>query len=404
MDFTLRERKDRFKTFAKVFDKIWKDGNYHSGKEFMTHTQIAQGNEGVANKSVLPGLMFPIVTKVIDIHRLRENKNASLQLLNSTPDKVYKLFHSVKAFNKPSLIEIIAMTMTNQLIFQGICPHFVLNYHWDYTDKDVTLNLYNEFINYKPFDDWAKEPHDTAVWFNALFQILMGLIAMERFYNMHHTDFHLNNIMVQKVQPGGYWTYILNKKKYYVPNLGFVFLINDLGYAWIPPRKLYLNYHYQDTLQYATKIGKEYYDISAFVQMILYSRRYSTSGYFKTILTRAFFPKDIDNVLSSSYYKKRYERAMQKQQQTNAEYYLKRLEASSYVKKTFTGSQTTLESKIHDLFHLGLFFNQDTHNERLDYTYGVKPSGEKMIERYNLDRKLDTKKLPANFVKHLLNN
>lgn len=395
MDFTIRERKSLVKMFMKAFSASWNEGDYYSGKEFMHHTKLAEGNEGIANKSTFNGFEAPLVTKVVDLRRLRETKNASLQVINSTPDKVYKLFLSNKAFNKPSLIEIVAMTMTNQLVFQGICPNFVINYYWDFSDQDITLNLYNEFINDNDFDSWARESHDDEMWFNALFQIMMGLIAMEKTFHMRHTDFHLKNIMVQKVKPGGYWTYTLNNTKYYLPNLGYVFLINDLGYAWIPPKKLYLNYHYQDTLQYTTKIGKEYFDMSSFIQIILSTKRYSASNYFRTILSRAFFPKDVLNILSSTYYKKRYEHA---KSQDDAHYYMSRFEEFSPVKKTYTGSNTTLESKMHDLFHLGLFFNNDRENRRMNFTYDTKPEGESSIEHYNLDKKLKQNTLPKNFV------
>ena len=49
---------------------------------------------------------------------------------------------------------------------------------------------------------------------------------------------------IQIVKPGGYWTYILEGKKYYLPNLGFVVLLNDFGFSLIP-NKLYLTWYHK---------------------------------------------------------------------------------------------------------------------------------------------------------------
>jgi hypothetical protein len=157
---------------------------------------------------------------------------------------LHNLPFSKKACVKQPYIEIISSLLTNQLVLQKICPNFTLNYNYLILDnckektristkKYCTLQ-FNEYINQGTFADWISKKRSVEMLTNAFFQILSGLYAINFHYNMIHNDFHGENILVQKIKPGGYWIYIINNKKYYVPNLGYVFLIMDFGYSLIP--------------------------------------------------------------------------------------------------------------------------------------------------------------------------
>ena len=69
---------------------------------------------------------------------------------------------------------------------------------------------------------------------NCVFQICAGLYALEKFYDMTHNDLHYGNILVHEITPGGFWHYKIDGHNYYVPNLGYVFLLWDMGMAHIP--------------------------------------------------------------------------------------------------------------------------------------------------------------------------
>lgn len=182
--------------------------------------------------------------KALYLKRIRDRKFINKDMLDTTPANVHNIFYSNRSFTKPSLIEALSFVLTNQLVSQKICPHFVLNYHWDY--KANTIRLYNEYATYGDFKTWSKGEHSVELWMNALFQISMGILAIKRYFNMLHTDLHAGNILVHKVQPGGYWTYILDKKRYYLPNLGYIFLLSDFGFAWIPKKYVYLGITIKD--------------------------------------------------------------------------------------------------------------------------------------------------------------
>ena len=69
---------------------------------------------------------------------------------------------------------------------------------------------------------------------NCLFQIAAGLYSLEKFYDLTHNDLHFGNILVHEVKPGGFWHYKIDGANYYVPNMGYLFVLWDFGMAHIP--------------------------------------------------------------------------------------------------------------------------------------------------------------------------
>jgi hypothetical protein len=163
-----------------------------------------------------------------------------------------KIF-STRALKQEPFIELAAVTLINQLVLQNVCPNFVLNYYYEvvqHCDKKKGRDTghctfqYNEFVEGgMTFEKWAETRHKNRVWFNAFFQILAALYAMEKYYNMKHSDLHAQNVLVRKITPGGYWKYVIDGFTYYVPNLGYQFLVNDFGFSWIPKHMEVTWYH-----------------------------------------------------------------------------------------------------------------------------------------------------------------
>jgi hypothetical protein len=73
--------------------------------------------------------------------------------------------------------------------------------------------------------------------YNAFFQIITAIYTVQKQFGLQHLDMHAENILVKKIPKGGYFKYIINGIEYNVPNLGYLFVINDYGYAWIPKNK-----------------------------------------------------------------------------------------------------------------------------------------------------------------------
>lgn len=292
LSFKVRERKSRLINFMKNLEHSvgvsdWEDEDI---SKFVHKSFLGKGNEGTVytSKFKLHSNRIsntPFVSKVVDLKKIEKSKDISKIVLKSTANEIYKLFSTKEAFNKPSLMEMLTMTMTNQLILQNICPHYSMNYYWDVNSTKKQLFMYNELANAGDYDDWATKKHSEEMWFNAFFQIFVGLYGLKKYFNMLHTDFHTNNILVHKVKPGGYWKYIIDGENYYVPNLGYIFLIHDFGFTWIP-NGIGVRWHTQN-MQKFSRLQKEFFDVNTFLESLWYDD-YKTPKALKTVMIAEF--------------------------------------------------------------------------------------------------------------------
>jgi hypothetical protein len=163
--------------------------------------------------------------------------------LDNKESKHLKDIYSDNAYKQSVYIELSSMQLVNELILQNVCPNYILNYDFMYKDRDGicddiyphTMYYFNEFIDgAEIYTDWVKKNHTIKEWYNAYFQITVAVYALQRHFNMTHLDLHSDNIIVIKIKEGGHWVYEIDGERYYVPNCGYVFYINDFGHAWIP--------------------------------------------------------------------------------------------------------------------------------------------------------------------------
>ena len=397
----------KYLNYIKYYKKLYslkdRSGNYiyKTNQSMFNKKKISSGIEGTVYKSNfkntgykggykggylykrIRSLVGFFAIKTINLKRIQQQKNIHETMLNTLPENVYKLFYSTDSYNKPSLIEIISNTLTNQLVFQKICPHYILNYNWDYHNNKI--RLYNEYATHGDFYSWSKGEHSDELWYNALFQIMVGLLAIKRYFNMIHTDFHLGNILVNKVTPGGYWVYKIDGHNFYLPNLGFVFLLSDFGFAWIP-NKLQIPWHYTNTLRFITTRGIHFYDILTFITSI---KKLSLPQKFsKTLLEN--FKQNTHLVFKRTYYKKRLDYYKSKSNNKSKKYNDKIKYYNEIVKnypKYKNVKNNTLVTKIFDIF-----YNQ----------YKYKTKHEKCIEKYSLDKRFVKNKLNKVFQKLII--
>jgi hypothetical protein len=394
MEYTSKERKKDLVKFMNNVNSELKNNNYNFVYELLNSKVLSSGIEGKIYKSTFKypnyGQMI-IIIKSVNLLSIKESKIISKKVLEATPNELYGMFKSETEYNKNSLIELISQTLTNQLIFQKICPHYSLNYYWEFDSDYKIISSYNEYANAESFYKWGQKEHSNKIWFNALFQIMYSLICLKRYYNMSHTDFHTDNILVQKVKPGGFWTYTLNNKKYYLPNLGFVFLLHDFGFSWIPG-KLVVKWHYKDTLKYITDIGKEFYDLGNFINNLKID--FKLPRYFEWFIDNNFLPEEIEYILTKDYYKQLYEYIPNKELK-------KKYKEYPDINKNYKGNKMTLEKKFYFLFYDINSHDLSKNKFAEKYLYKNKITG-RPIERYSSDKYLNYKKLPKNLQKMLI--
>lgn len=359
MEFTVRERKTRLINFMNNLEHSAKNGFEEEDiSKFFKKSLLGRGDEGAvyvsrfkSHAQGVPNEAF--VMKIVDLKKIFFSKNISEKIYNSTANQIYKIFLTRDALNKPSLLELLAMTMTNQLILQGICPHYTMNYYWDTNSDKKHVYMYNELANAGDFSDWSAHVHSTEMWFNALFQIFAGMYALKKYFNMLHTDAHLQNILVQKVKPGGFWKYIIDGQNYYVPNLGYVFLIHDFGHGWIPNG---MGTHWHSAkMNNINPLCKEFYDVNEFLDSL-----YKMPRKIK---------KAIDEELNDIF-----------KCITDEDFFNKKIKRKS--------SQTTIGDKIFELFR-GKYI----------VDYSVKIDESKKLHTYSLDKDFDKSYLPRNLRK-----
>lgn len=371
MDFKVDIRRNNLVEFMKYIDTEYKkkldkrksDNNFDVIRLF-TKKKIAAGVEGEIFLSQT-NTHRQFVIKHVNNKKLA--KKVVIEEYN--PNKLYKSFLTNKAFNLPIFSEIVFQTLTNQLVFQNICPNFSLNWYWEINVKGI--NIFNEYANLSDFHTWAMQLHSEEEWLNALFQILYAIIAMKRYFNILHTDLHTGNILVNKVNPGGYWVYRIDGHNYYVPNMGYVFLVHDFGFAWIPNKTKPVSWHYEQTLRYICNGGKDVYDFVSLMSWILKYEDYKVPGNFRMKMFQELSKPEFKYIFTKQYYI------------INKGKYKDKYKSYPNIKSNYRINEKALQDLLHSLF---TEFTQKQNN---------------LIESFSLDKPFDKTKLYDNLKKML---
>jgi serine/threonine protein kinase len=67
--------------------------------------------------------------------------------------------------------------------------------------------------------------------YNMIQQLLLAVYAIKSVYGIYHRDIKLANVLIKRIQPGGYFAYVINSKPYYIKNSGIFLCLADFGVA-----------------------------------------------------------------------------------------------------------------------------------------------------------------------------
>lgn len=126
---------------------------------------------------------------------------------------------------------LILTELFKPLIERNDCPNLPLIYNAMTCKKGDKHNL-TTFVELGSGDlkhYFYEENPTTEELYSALFQIMAGLHAIQLNGQIMNFDVKKQNILYYRVDPGGYWQYNIRGKNYYVPNYGFMFILNDFG-------------------------------------------------------------------------------------------------------------------------------------------------------------------------------
>lgn len=133
----------------------------------------------------------------------------------------------------------------HQILVPGICPNFPMMYFMSrcancqitkYRGRlgipevvRTSCFVYGLEYGSGTLKDYFQVDRSTLELQIALFQILAALHTLHSYLYLCHNDVKAINILFYRVPAGGYWEYIIHGQRFYLPNLGYIFILNDYG-------------------------------------------------------------------------------------------------------------------------------------------------------------------------------
>jgi len=152
------------------------------------------------------------------------------------PEKTHKDWHEM----------LIMRDIITPMVLSGQALNFPILYSYflgnscrpnvKYSNKLPNIKTNVLCINYvfEPaqgtLGDWFKVHQRTVdeTW-NALFQILCAVYTLQAKLTACHRDISEKNVVYYRVPSGGSWKYTILGEDYYLPNIGFLFILIDFG-------------------------------------------------------------------------------------------------------------------------------------------------------------------------------
>ena len=222
-------------------------------KKSPNRIQIGKGSFGTVFKTELKDIKLGnknlnIATKVYFVRKTDENKPVT--------------------YNNSSYKEVITMMMTNKFIDKNITPHVPYLFNWSFCTNCqnlmepkiktiytgcVTLFMelaYGDFADFMSKELLNKKSnilsnriyqsivtnypdHDitSLITLIILFQLMSGLNALQLEYSLYHRDIKPQNMLIYKIpyKENEFIKYTINDVDYFIPNIGIIASISDLG-------------------------------------------------------------------------------------------------------------------------------------------------------------------------------
>ena len=189
----------------------------------------------------------------------------------------------------PSSLEIIALKeLTKEIVCKNVSPHIAyylgsqkvpnkckalkfLNLKRLEVEELIRTHsniLISEFIEGNSLDTWVYDIYEDdrtisdEEWRILVFQLVYTLAVIQKKYKLMHNDMHYGNILIDtslKKEPGQYFVYTINGKKYYMKNTGYMAKLWDWEFGMVYSDKI------QDYYPNKFIIGKYTFDRKKFI-------------------------------------------------------------------------------------------------------------------------------------------
>lgn len=168
--------------------------------------------------------------------------NVYLSYLKNLPN--YNFILKIVLNNKISDNEIKYHKIVNNAVINNSCPHFPILYgNYDIILKEEELNILPKLLKVdinNSFKIILTENNDgnlriflknmnknDNIYLNALTQVFLSLMFFYKETKSFHNNSIWDNFIYKKVNKGGYYYYEIMGKKYYLENLGYLWMISD---------------------------------------------------------------------------------------------------------------------------------------------------------------------------------
>jgi serine/threonine protein kinase len=132
------------------------------------------------------------------------------------------------------------LDLVNQLLLSRRCPNFIYVYNMAMCDGCNVQRLFNQnnpnnmscYVLFMESANTDLDHLDLITYdeqLSVLYQILIAVYAIHRYYAIWHRDIKTSNIFIQRIKPGGYFEYVIEDKSYFVKNTGIVAYLSDFG-------------------------------------------------------------------------------------------------------------------------------------------------------------------------------
>lgn len=231
---------------------------------------------------------------------------------------------------RPENAELLMIRLLSYFVIKKQTPHIVLPLRTFYTSIDPFINLmdgnyvdknntkYKEFVEkYKKglyhdtvsilISEWANKgdlldfirrnykEFTTLHWKAIFFQIISMLAVIQsKFPSFRHNDMKANNILIHRTERRGtIFSYVVCRKKYFVPDIGYKIKLWDFDFACIPGivdnEKVYAEWTDRINVR---PVQNRYYDIHYFFNTLI------KKGFFPELLTDSSISKDVKNFIN----------------------------------------------------------------------------------------------------------
>ena len=141
--------------------------------------------------------------------------------------ELFKFAAKIMKITDENTLEINLLEELTSLVIKKINPYFPIMYK-----NFICLNTYYINLNEIASGDlrmfMESRLYDNKKLYSSLAQIFLAILS---FHNLGylHNDCHYGNFLFHRVKPGGYIEHILDDKKIYIENMGFLWIIWDFG-------------------------------------------------------------------------------------------------------------------------------------------------------------------------------